>query len=251
MSLPTKKVKGEYTLDELRMILYGPPGIGKSTFAAGMNYNKDEDEYIPSAMTEQILFLTTEKAHKNLNIYKEEISCWEDFLKAEKAILNERHKFHIIVIDTIDNLYMFNQDYVGKKHKFVHPADLQYGKGWDLVKTEFRTPILRLSASDFGLIFVSHSDELEIITRGIKLTKTIPTMGKQARKILNPFVEVIGLCGFKQFKSKNKKGEVEYEERRVIQFEPSEYMEAKDRTGLLDPVMPLSWKQFAACFNMK
>lgn len=214
------------------MLLYGPEKIGKTTFASQF---------------EDAVILATEIGYKGLNVYATDIETWEDFLEATKEIVAGKHKFQTIIIDTADNLFKFCHDFVCKKYKMDHPSDEQYGKGWNLLKTEFQAPILRLSVSKYGLIFISHAEEREVKTRYSKIDKVQPSLGGQAKKIINPFVDIIGYCNFKTVKISDD----EYKEKRIITFEPSEYITAGDRTGFLPPTLPLSYKKFAQCFEEK
>jgi hypothetical protein len=69
-------------------------------------------------------------------------------------------------------------------------------------------------------------------------------MSKQAREIINPFVDIIGACSFESVKNGDS-----YMEKRVMKFDPSEYMDAGDRTGLLPSMISLSYKKFAKYFE--
>jgi hypothetical protein len=71
------------------------------------------------------------------------------------------------------------------------------------------------------------------------ITKTISTLPDRARKIVIPLVSVIGCIDFKTVKMKDEAtGKVSFTKKRVISFEPSEFLEAGDRDGYLPKEVP-------------
>lgn len=232
IKLPSEKVKGAYELNNIRLLLYGIPKIGKSTFCSKFN---------------DALFLATEKGLKGLDVYQTEITNWNEF-KEVVVLLNEpQDRFKTIIIDTIDNLFKFCLNDVCQKNKIEHPSDAKWGKGWDLLQREFEKQIIQLSLTDYGIIFISHTKEMEIVGKYAKYTKISPSLHNQARKILLPFVDSIGYCTM----DIKKDGQENLKERRVIKFEPSEYYEAGDRTGMLPGQIPLNYHVFKNCFKTK
>jgi len=232
MGLPTKKIKMGYDLDTLRLLLYGPFGIGKTTFAS---------------MFRNALFLATEKGYKGLEVYKEDIPDWQTFLKKVSQVLNEDHNFKNIIMDTIPNLFKCCEEYTYIKYKFDHPSDVKWGKGWKLLRQEFERPLLKLTMSNLGIIFITHDTEIEISARHKKFIKTVPNLTSQAKDVIGPAVDLIGYCTT----SSIKWGGVT-KERRVIIFEPSEELEAKVRYGIDIPsVIPLDYEVFKSYFKNK
>lgn len=230
IKLPTKKVKGAYSLELIRMLIYGPWKIGKSTLCSMFN---------------NAIFLGTEKGLEGLEVYKLYIHNWEEYLEAVDKLLNTSHDFQTIITDTIDNAVKFCTLYSCNKYKVDHPSDMKWGKGWELFQREFETPMLKLSVSDFGVIFTSHEKESEITKKGgIKINKVGPSFPNQARKIIGPFVDIIGHCYVDE---EEKDGQTK--ERRMIEFEPTPYVEAGDRTGLMPASMPLRYAHFKKCFK--
>lgn len=229
IKLPTKKVKGGYKLSNIRALFYGPWKIGKSTLCSKFN---------------EAVFIGTEKGLEGLEVYKIYIRNWEEYLEAIDKLLNTKHNFKTIITDTVDNAVKFCTIHSCKKYKVDHPSDMKWGKGWDLFQREFETPMLQLSVSDFGVIFTSHERENEIVKGANKYTKFGPSFPNQARKIIGPFVDIIGHCYVDEDVDENGNTK----ERRYIEFEPTPYVEAGDRTGLLPARIPLRYYSFKKYF---
>ena len=229
--LPKNKILEGYTLEKIRFLLYGPPGIGKTTF---------------SSKFDNTIFLETEKGSKGLKTYKISIHSWEDFIETVNVLVGDKHhKFKTVTIDTITNLFTFCLDYSCKKLSIGHPSDEKWGKGWERLRTEFSKPILKLNMSDFGLIFIAHSIEQEVKKGSRTFTKVAPELPNQARRVLLPFVDIIGYVSMEAYEVGNT-----WKERRVITFEPSQYVEAKKRTGIpLPDTMNLNYRLFSRLFK--
>lgn len=230
MKLPDEPTMEGYTLNNIRMLLYGIPKIGKSTFASKFK---------------KALFLACESGHKGLKICKLNITSWQDFLEAVDTLLeldDDDRKFKLIVIDTVSNLFKYCQDYVCKKNKIEHVSDKKWGKGWDLLQQEFERPIMQLSMSNYGIMFISHAKEVEISTRRGNYSKVAPDLPNQCRKIINPLVDIIGYADMDDGGG---------DEKRIIHFAPSKYITAGDRTGLLPTKMDLNYVKFKRCFKQK
>lgn len=207
--LPKQKTKPKPNLFEHVIFLYGAPKIGKSTLVSE----------IPD-----VLFLNAGGGLDALEVYQTPIPDWETFLDTGAEILKGEHEFKVIAIDTIDRLHKLCVSYIMKQQKIIHPADLGFGKGWDMVKDEFIRPITRLALSKYGLILISHVTEREISTRTSKITKSIPTLQNYV------WEQVDGLSGIILFFTSERR---ESGETRVIKTTPSETWVAGDRTTKL------------------
>lgn len=176
VSLPTEKSVPLTNLGDFSILLYGREKVGKSSLAA----------QFPDA-----LFLAFEPGLKALSVYSMEMRTWADFVKACQ-LLEESDRFQTVVIDTVDLAYDRCMDYVGKKHGFDHPGDENdYGASWKKVRTEFTRWVSFLQNIGRGVIFISHSREVELKTRGGRTSHRIqPSMSGQAAGTLEPMVDI-------------------------------------------------------------
>lgn len=211
--LPTEKRKPIRDVSQEIILLYGIPKIGKSSWAAQFT---------------DALFLSTEEGLNHLEVYEAPVKNWDDFLNVVREIEGGSNTFKTVIIDTLDNLYLFCQQYIYKLHNIRHESDMSYGKGWAQVDAEFRRQITRLSQiKQLGKVFISHAEEKEFIKKGqdkpeIKITHTLP---KRARKIISGMADMILFM------------EADQHGRRVIRTKPTTEYEAGDRTGRLAPTI--------------
>ena len=220
MKLPEKMTTGKVKPESAAILLYGPPKVGKSAFASGF----------PNAV-----FFATEKGYKALKVYAADVETWEDFKSGVEKIKSKGHKFDTVVIDTVDLLFDRCSAYVCEKLGIEHESEGEWGRGWASVKDEFTDVITNLLQSKCGIIFISHTKGDKITTPLIDITKTIPTLSNQARKILLPLVDIIGCMRYRT----KKVDKDTYEEQLIIDFKPSDYVEAGDRTGMLPSILKL------------
>lgn len=225
ITLPTEPTRPKIALADYMTLIYGPPKIGKTTFASQFP---------------KVLFLATEPGHDALSVYSVNITNWAEFLEACAVIAKGNHAFSTICIDTVDNLFAMCSEYIRAKHKFEHESDLDYGKGWSLVSDEFERKLVKLSLLPYGMVLISHSEEKEIKTRTATITRFVPTLPKTARKVVEPMVSNILFC--QSVRTDNG-------EERLIRTQASETWEAGCRVGGLPDPLPLNYGVFAEAFE--
>lgn len=221
MKLPSERTSGFTHIRHARSLWYGPPKIGKSTLLSGF----------PDS-----LFLATEKGYVSLKIYKIDIRTWEEFKDAVELVVKGKHTFKTIVIDVVDILYDLCEDYICTKMDIEHVSDEDWGKAYSAVRKEFESELNKLFMTDYGIAFVSHIKTDEIVAKAGRYSKVVPSVSKAARRILIPKVDIIGCMRLKAVKLKSG----EFIEKRVVSFDPSEFMESGDRTGRLPTEVTLT-----------
>lgn len=226
--LPTEKTKPKLEGMHEPIMLYGTNKIGKSTFCA----------QAPNA-----LFLATEPGLDHLESYQHPILLWEDIQNVCKLLKEQTHSFSPIVIDTIDNAYMFCSTYICQKLNIKHPADLPMGKGWGMLNNELYRVLNKLALLGHGLIMVSHSQIQEIKTKnGSVYNQITPMLPPKARKLLCGLANYILYCDMESIE--NEKGETQT--RRVLRTKPTAQYVAGDRSGNLPETLPLDYDIFMA-----
>lgn len=213
---------GKVSIYDTTWLLIGLPGIGKSTLGSGFE--------------NALVLCTSRKEVGKLVVPFILIDSWEKILEITDELINNREKYtqyKYLVIDFIDATWTLCQIAVCEKLGVSHQSDAAYGKGTDTIDTYFKQWITRLVASGYGIIFISHVNQKDVMVPGGMVTKTICSLPVRARMILFPLVNVIGCLGYKTVKQVNGLGKAEIVRKRVISFEGDEYIEAKDRDACL------------------
>lgn len=226
--IPTAKSKPKTNFEDFLTLIYGAPKVGKSTFCAGLD---------------SPLFLDTEAGLNNLDVFKVNIDSWETFKEAYKELKSQQGKlpFKTLVIDTIDNLWQMCSDYICKANKVTHESELEWGKGYAMIKREFNVALAAYRQLGLGMIYTSHAEAREIATRVGKYTRYEPTMAKKCAEAILPSVDFI-------LYAENQEGK-DGVETRVIHTKPSKYFNAGDRIGRLPEEIPLDAKAFMEAFK--
>ena len=73
--LPSKRTSGIVKLSKIRMLIYGPPKIGKTTVLTGF----------PG-----LIIAATEKGYESYKVYAQDIESWEDFKEFVDLVMDYR-----------------------------------------------------------------------------------------------------------------------------------------------------------------
>lgn len=172
--LPKERSTPEKDLSKYTILLYGQEKVGKTSFCA----------QFPKP-----IILLFEPGGKDLEIYKKEVQDWEHFRGILKQIKKD-DTFKNVVFDTTDIAHNMCEKWACDKEGISDPADGNYGSGWRAIRKEFTRAILDLTKCGKGVIFTSHATEKTVKTRFGEFDRTVPTMSKQAREIIEPLVDV-------------------------------------------------------------
>ena len=230
MPLPKHKTKPSTDPMSYSILLYGPTKVGKTTFASH---------------ADKALFLATEPGTQALEVYSANISDWPQFLDACTEIAAGNHRFKTIIVDTIDNAYLFCMQHVCAANGWAHPSDGAYGKGFATVNNEFRRVLLKLAQLPYGLLLISHSQEREIETRTGNYTRITTTLPRGAATIVIGLMGLVLLCEV----SAKKASDGSYAYRRIMHTKPTPNHDAGDRTGRLPDQLPLDYAAFLDAFQ--
>ena len=237
MTLPTEKTKPKTNLWEYPIFLYGDKMIGKSTLANEIEGN---------------LFFNTAGGLDALEHFEVKINSWQDFLEAGAEFISGKHMFKVATIDTIDRLHKLCAEHIMKLKNITHPQDLEFGKGYDMIKDEFIRPLTKLALSKYGLIMISHVKDVEITSRTRKFNKNIPTLQSYVWELINALSGIVMFYTTEEGLDKEGKSI----RKRIIRTSPDEKWIAGDRTKKLlsfgDIEMTAdggNWKKIEDIFN--
>lgn len=228
LTLPTTPTQPMTDIRDLTTLIYGLPGIGKTTWAA---------------QADGALFLATEEGQNHLSVHKASVPDWVTFCDYCKLIGDGDHQFKTIVIDTIDNLYEMCVSHFNQSHNLEYEGDLGYGKGFRLIRRQFRDAIWWLSHLPYGLILISHAQATEVKTptgASIKYTCTLPD---KAKDVIWEMADLFLFAELEEVYDQDNGHIIGYD--RVVRSQPTTIYEAKDRTGRLPETLPLDYQLFA------
>jgi len=213
----------------LRTLIYGEPGVGKSSFAA----------QAPSP-----LFLCAEDGAGQIDVPKQSVTSWSHMLEILQECV-ELKGYETIVIDTLDALEdMLTADIVTEaKVASINSGELGYGRGLGALTLQWRPLIAaldRVRASGKNIMTIAHGQVKKV---------NDPTIGEYDRFAPKLYEKVWGLMNewsddvlFASFDKGIKKGEngkkdrVIVTEDRILQTTKRSGFEAKNRHNLPEQI---------------
>lgn len=106
-----KKTK---TFSPPRLIVYGPEGVGKTTFAS---------------QAPDVIFMAIEKGLDGMLAARQQIKTWQDVLDMLTALYQQDHSFKTLAVDSLDWLEEIIYAKVCDVHKVSSIGDIPYSRG--------------------------------------------------------------------------------------------------------------------------
>jgi hypothetical protein len=225
-------IKGRIKERAVKAVLYGPEGIGKTTFASKW----------PTP-----LFFDTERGSLDISVARMDLpTSWTMLLEQIKYIKANPNPWQTLVIDTADWAETFCIQHICDTKKVSGIEDFGYGKGYVYVEEEFGRMLNLLTdiwaQSDMNIFLIAHAqmrkfeqpDELGAYDRWeLKLEKKIAALVKEwADMILfvnyKTYVVNVDNQGAAKGKNKAQGG------KRVMYTQHHNCWDAKNRFGLAE-----------------
>ena len=221
-----------------KIIVYGPEGIGKSTFAS--KFPKP-------------VFLDVEDSTKEMDVDRfEKPLSWSEFGAILKEFIKDYGNYKTLVIDTADWAEMLCTQYVCAKYQKKGVEDFGYGKGYVYVQEEFGKLLNFLEQFiDAGLnvVVTAHAkmrkfeqpDESGAYDRWeLKLSKGVAP-------ILKEWADMVLFANYKTYIVKDDNDKVKAKGgQRVMYTSHHVCWDAKNRHGLPEEV-PFDYSSIAHC----
>jgi hypothetical protein len=169
MPLSIEKNVPEINITKLRVMVYGPPKVGKSTFAT---------------QNERAIVIDTDNnGTAFLPCFRVPTFSWTDLKKTLGEIKND-DRFDTIVFDTVDMAYQLCRQHVCGTNGVAHESeDKAFGRLWDLVKTEWMKMVSFVQSMNKGMWMISHSIQKEVKIDGVKRSVVTTTLPGSAQRI--------------------------------------------------------------------
>lgn len=149
----------------IKMVLYGEPGVGKSTFAAG---------------APRPFFITTDGNYEYLEDFcgmraEDHQQCFS-WAEMKKAFARDFSNYDTIVVDLLEDSYLWADNEFCRDNKLLHISDLGYGKGYGILGNEFFIEYQKLLALPKNIILLMHGvTEVLKDRRGVEYSKYGPS----------------------------------------------------------------------------
>lgn len=229
-----------------RIVLYGPPKIGKTTFSADIPGN---------------ILLDIEGGSGALNvarIQKAQLAAFADVLVALNAMIEQEHNFSMLTVDSIDWLEALIFAQVAKEHGKKTIDEIGYGAGYSAAVNlwkQFLDLLTRLrDEKGMAILLIAH----DIVKRyDNPLTESYDRhqlkLHAKSAAIITEWADCLLFANQEVYTSKE---EVGFKKRivrgragdRVLHTVESPAFMAGNRYGLA-PELPFDWASFIDAFN--
>ena len=210
----------------LKVVIYGPEGIGKSTFAGQFPYP---------------LFIDTEGGTSNLNVRR--IKCnksWDELLGIIKEVKATPEVCKTLIIDTADWSEILCTNAVCEKYRKNNIEDFGYGKGYVYVQDEY-SKLLNLldDLIEIGInvVITAHAKprKFELPEEQGAFDRYEMKLSKQVAPLLKEWCDCLFFCNYKIYvittENNTKKAQGG---KRVLYTTHNPTYDAKNRFGLAE-----------------
>lgn len=218
-----------------RTIIYGPEGVGKSTFGA--------DAPAP-------IFIGAEDGTAQLDVARfPEPKTWQDILDAVDELRLADHKYETAVVDTLDWAEPLCWDFVCARAKKPDIESFGYGKGYVAALDEWRVLLARLdalrAAKGMNIILVAHSWIKPFKNpAGDDFDRYELKLHNKAAGLVKEWSDAVLFAAYETLTSDtNGRAKGVSTGARLIHTQRTAAWDAKNRYGLPETI-PLSWGDF-------
>ena len=193
MNLPKNERRDITVSSKKKIWLYAPPFAGKTTLT-----DKFPDP----------LILTTDGNINNVTapyLYiRDEVTvigrmttrkfAWEVFKDVIDELEKKQNDFKTISLDLLEDTREMCRLYMYDKLGIQHESDSGFGKGWDVIKTEYLSTMRRFFNLDYdNLIICSHEDITKSITKksGEQITRIAPNIQEAVATKIAGMVDIV------------------------------------------------------------
>ena len=182
--LPKNERRAEEPITKPDMWIYADSYVGKSTFVDHMDNVLfiNTDGNISNITSPYILI--ADELHQEGRITSKTLA-WENFISVIDQLERHDNTFEVVALDLVEDLYEHCRTYVFNQLGIKHETDAGYGKGWDIVRTEFLRQMKRLKTLGYQVIYISKEVVTEITyASGAKVSTFKPNIPDKIANVL-------------------------------------------------------------------
>ena len=182
--LPKNERRQETVITDPDMWIYADSYVGKSTFVDHFDdvlfINTDGNT---QNITSPYIQIADELVHEGRMTKK--VLAWAKFREVIDELEKHENTFKVIALDLVEDLYEHCRFYVFDQLGIKHESDGGYGKGWDMVRTEFLSQMKRLKSLGYRIIYISKELVTEITyANGLKVSTFKPNITDKVANVL-------------------------------------------------------------------
>lgn len=224
-----------------KIVIYGPPKVGKSTFAASA----------PNAIG-----IITEEGLDNLDVAAfPKATKLDEVTEALKTLATESHEFQTVFVDSLDWLEPLILTKVCEEHRVKNIEDIGYGKGYimadDLWREFFAALDYLRNERGMTVICIAHEqiNKVKNPTLADDYDAYSLKLNKRAVGIINEWADIIGFANHEVITRSVDSGFNQKDTKaistgqRKLHLNPHPAYVAGNRYNI--PDVPLSWAAFS------
>jgi phage nucleotide-binding protein len=240
MILPSVERRKIGTASKHKIWIYGQPFSGKTTFLDKapnpLNLNTDgniANVTMPYISIKDVVTMDGRVVNRKY--------AWEVFKETIEELEKGGNKFKTIIVDLVEDTREMCRLYKYNELGIEHESDSGFGKGWDIIKTEYLSTMRRFFNLDYdNLVIVSHEDISKDITKknGQNITKIAPNIQESIANKLAGMVDVVARVV------------VEDDGERTLNFKSNEVVFGGGRLqNIKETTIPLDWDELMNVFG--
>lgn len=240
MLLPSNERRNIGEAKKRRIWIYGASFSGKTTMldAAPDPLNLNTDGNIQFVTMPYIPIKDEIKVEGRMT---KRTFAWDVFKDVISELEKKQNNFKTIIVDLLEDTREMCRIKMYDDLGIQHESDSGFGKGWDIIKTEYLSTIRRFFNLDYeNLIVVSHEDVSKDITKknGQNITRIAPNIQDAIANKVAGMVDIVARVV------------VEDDGSRTLNFKSNEVIFGGGRLkGIKSTTIPLSWDALVKVYD--